>query len=199
MTSAINYLSINENFPVAGEDNDTQVFRDNFDTIKTSLRVAKEEISDLQTNSANLSMDNDFNYNVIQNAVLQSVREKKLPIQDYVNEAGADWQNGSYQIFRVITNSTMTFENLPGDPNTPGTTAAANTVGKLTLELYSDGTSRTLTFLTPNGAVIKSNGFPGYASGAPALTLASSTNPTIVEIWRHSSNVIFMKYIGQFA
>ena len=31
--SDINYLNINENFPVAGEDNDTQVFRSNFNTI----------------------------------------------------------------------------------------------------------------------------------------------------------------------
>ena len=39
MASTINYLGINENFPVAGQDNDTQVFRDNFDTIKQALVV----------------------------------------------------------------------------------------------------------------------------------------------------------------
>ncbi len=48
MTSAINYAAINENFPVAGQDNDTQTFRDNFDSIKTALSTAKTEITDLQ-------------------------------------------------------------------------------------------------------------------------------------------------------
>ena len=48
MTSLINFAAINENFPVAGQDNDTQVFRDNFDTIKTNFSAAKTEIEDLQ-------------------------------------------------------------------------------------------------------------------------------------------------------
>ena len=60
--SNINYVSINENFPVAGQDNDTQVFRDNFDTIKTSLRYAKEELEvfqDSATGAARLNQSND--------------------------------------------------------------------------------------------------------------------------------------------
>jgi len=46
--SNINYLNIDENFPIAGQDNDTQVFRDNFDSIKQALRIAKEEIGVLE-------------------------------------------------------------------------------------------------------------------------------------------------------
>ena len=74
MASNINYLSINENFPVAGQDNDTQVFRDNFDTIKTSLRNASTEITSLQTDTAKLNLDNDFELKKIQRAVLQNNR-----------------------------------------------------------------------------------------------------------------------------
>jgi hypothetical protein len=62
VTSNINYLSINENFPVAGEDNDTQTFRDNFDTIKTSLRAGQEEITALQSDTAKLNDNNDFEF-----------------------------------------------------------------------------------------------------------------------------------------
>ena len=36
-------------FPVAGQDNDSQGFRDNFTTIKTGLQTAQSEISTLQT------------------------------------------------------------------------------------------------------------------------------------------------------
>lgn len=64
MPSNINYASINENFPVPGQDNDTQVFRDNFDTIKNSLSTAKTEVGDVLDNGARIDQDNDFNGNL---------------------------------------------------------------------------------------------------------------------------------------
>ena len=60
MTSNINFIGINEDFPIAGQDNDTQTFRDNFNTIKTSLQSAKEEITELQDTSARLDLNNDL-------------------------------------------------------------------------------------------------------------------------------------------
>lgn len=199
MTSAINYLSINENFPVAGQDNDTQVFRDNFDTIKTSLRVAKEEVTDLQDNAARTDNDNDFYLNIIQNAVLQNNRDQKFDGGSVTaTPTTIDFQNGPYQIYTLGANVTFDFLNFPGDPvYTTETTPIG--VGKVTLELYSDGSSRSASFSTSGGTVIKSNGFPGYATGSPVITLTSSSNPIIVEIWRHSQEVIYMRYVGAFA
>jgi hypothetical protein len=145
--SNINYTRINENFPVAGQDNDTQVFRDNFDTIKTSLRVAQEEITALEdptTGAARLNRDNDFNKNVIQNAVLQNNIEKtttsiEVPIEGAtVNTATIDFENGHYQLFR-ITESTVIFDFL----NFPVTAG----VGKVTVEFTSsNGLLRTIIF-----------------------------------------------------
>lgn len=200
MTSAINYLSINENFPVAGQDNDTQVFRDNFDTIKTSLRVAKEEVTDLQDNAARLDNDNNFNLNIVQNALLQNNREQKFAGGAVTSSPTTiDFQNGSYQIYTIGASLSLDFLNFPGDPvyTTEDTPIG---MGKVTLELYSDGSSRTLGFTTSGGTVIKSNGFPGYSSGgSPTLTLTSATDPVLIEVWRHSQEVIFMRYIGAFA
>lgn len=199
MTSNINYLSINENFPVAGEDNDTQVFRDNFDTIKTSLRNAKEEITALQTNTAKTNLDNDFGLNKISNALLQNNRQQKW-------DGGAvtaspttiDFEQGSYQIYTVGANVTFDFLNFPGDPVFTAEPSPIG-MGKVTLELYSDGSSRTASFSTSGGTEIRSNGFPGYPSGNPVLTLTSSDNPVIIEVWRHSQELIFMRYVGQFS
>ena len=81
MTSNINYASINENFPVAGQDNDTQVFRDNFDTIKTSLRYAYEEITDLQDNVIRSDQTNEFNNNVISGAVFKIIEMHFLMVK----------------------------------------------------------------------------------------------------------------------
>ena len=61
MPSAIKYLTINENFPIAGEDNDSQVFRDNFTTIKNSFATAKTEIDDIQASLASFELSNNVN------------------------------------------------------------------------------------------------------------------------------------------
>ena len=60
MASNINYSSIDETYPIAGKDNDSQGFRDNFGFIKNSLTSAKSEIENLQNNTAKLNEDNSF-------------------------------------------------------------------------------------------------------------------------------------------
>jgi hypothetical protein len=198
MTSNINQLTINENFPIAGQDNDTQVFRDNFDSIKTNFRYAKEEIEALQNNTEGLVLSalaenkgSDYNNKIIYNAVLQNVLDRRV-------DAGAvtaspttiDFENGAYQIFRVGADLTFDFLNFPTNVN-PLLTAG---VGKVTLEIYGDGSTRTLTFVTSGGTVIKKN-----ASFPAPFTVSSSTDPVFVEVWQHSSNAIFLNYIGQFS
>jgi hypothetical protein len=51
MASNINPNTINITYPIAGQDNDTQGFRDNFSNIKNNFAVALTEISALQANS----------------------------------------------------------------------------------------------------------------------------------------------------
>ena len=175
--SNINFASINENFPVAGADNDTQVFRDNFDSIKTALSTAKTEITDIQDNVVRSDSANDLNGNVIQNAKFQNNTEVVLEGQVFdsgTNTFTLDFENGPYQIFS-ITNSSFTFDflNFPTD---------GSKNAKITVELYSvDGNPKTINFsLSGSGAdAIKKNGF------SLPITVTSQTNPTILEIWRH--------------
>lgn len=193
--SNINYISINENFPVAGQDNDTQVFRDNFDTIKQSLRIAGEEVTDLQDNVARTDLDNDFNNKLLQNAVLQNVKDIKLDggtIQTVTHDV--DFENGNYQIFRFNQNTSITFSNFPNDDSVPAS------VGKITLELYGDGQDRTLTFSTVGGTVIKKGpDFPSPFIVNSSFSSGGGGNPYIVEVWKHSSDRIFINYLGQFS
>jgi hypothetical protein len=49
MASNINPTNIDGNYPVAGQDNDSQGFRDNFTNIKNNLQFAKTELDDLQS------------------------------------------------------------------------------------------------------------------------------------------------------
>jgi hypothetical protein len=195
--SNINFTTINENFPVAGEDNDTQVFRDNFDSIKTALSTAKTEITDLEDNVSRRDQTNDFNGNVITNAELIFNTETVLNagiLPDTTATSTIDFENGNYQIF-TITASTFTFDflNFPTD---------GTKVGKVTVELYgNDSSSKSVNFsLSGSGATtVKSDGFPGYASGNPIITLASATDAVIIEIWRHTETTFFMKYVGTYS
>ena len=209
--SNINFQGINQNFPIAGQDNDTQTFRDNFDTIKTSLRVAKEEITALEdpaTGAARLNRDNDFNFKVIQRAVLQNSVEKvsvttpgEAGQQDPSAPIPIDYEQGSYHIISVKSNTiNFQFQNLPGDPqllDDPG-----GIVGKITLELYSfDGNPKSVTFATTDGTIIKrSADLPTTDSGVGFVTIDvdSQNDPIFIEVWRHSLGNIFIRYLGQF-
>ena len=75
MTSAISYASIDATYPVAGQDNNSQGFRDNFFYIKAGLETAYNEITVLQNKvvlksnlTANTPATNDFNGSKIINA-----------------------------------------------------------------------------------------------------------------------------------
>ena len=60
MSSQININSINVAYPVAGQDNDSQGFRDNFRSIAVALSTASSEITSLQLTTAKLNSTNDF-------------------------------------------------------------------------------------------------------------------------------------------
>ena len=193
MTSLINFAAINENFPVAGQDNDTQVFRDNFDTIKTNFSAAKTEIEDLQDNVARTDVDSDFNYNVATAVTLQDayLRKKDYGAAIVVGTQDVSFKQAMYHIIKFGTNCAIQFTEFP--------VAAVDVtglgqMGKATLELYGDGTARTITFtLTGSTVLKKSLGFPG------SLTVTSATNPVIIEVWQHSEAIIFLNYLGVYS
>jgi hypothetical protein len=193
LTSLINFAAINENFPVAGQDNDTQVFRDNFDTIKTNFSTAKTEITDLQDNVARTDGDNDFLYNIVGSLTLQDayLRKKDYGAAIVAGTQDISFKQAMYHVVKFGANTSLSFSEFP--------TAAVDItglgqIGKATLELYGDGTARTVTFNTSGGTVIKkSPGFPG------SVTVTSATNPVIIEVWQHSATVIFLNYLGEYA
>jgi hypothetical protein len=202
VTSQIIFSSINENFPVPGQDNDTQVFRDNFGVIKTSLEDAQTEISDLQnftaklTDTAGGTVTNDFALSTISNAILTTTREEKWDYGDVtINDTTISFENGHYQILKVVgTNLNLVFADFPADPGLSGIRQTEG-VGRIRLEIYADNTIRTITFNQPFGATVKKSGFPGAI-----FTHSSSINPVILEVWRYKSSTdnIYVRYLGQF-
>lgn len=193
MASNINYVSINEKFPVAGEDNDTQVFRDNFDTIKGSLQAAKTEITDLQTSTAKLNAENDFDNNVVLKAVFQNTTDKLFDAGILSADFSVDYENGPYQVLRIGPGAgNLSFLNFP--ENIEGD-LLPDRVGRVVLELYSsDGASREVTLVASGGSTVKKGSdFP------TTLTVSSTSNPVVIEVWRHSTEIIFANLIADYS
>ena len=87
MTSQIISETIDGAYPVAGIDNDTQGFRDNFSIIKTGIATAASEITQLQNSTAKLDEENDFNGTTIADANLALTTEKYFKLVPGNNRA----------------------------------------------------------------------------------------------------------------
>jgi hypothetical protein len=195
--------NINDLFPYPGEDNDTQTFRDNFNTIKVGLKAAHTDLHDLYTNTARTdSQLTDFGNNTIKNVILSAVKET---VYDYktvqTTDIAVDLNNGLYQVAKVGNDIGITFTNFPNDTN-------AAKVGKVRLELTSSVASGStedkgplVTFRSTNGVSIKyGTGFPtaNDSTLTPHLRLFSTNEPVILEIWQYSST-IYIRYLGTFS
>lgn len=81
MPSNINPTNIDGNYPVAGQDNDSQGFRDNFTNIRNNFQFARSEINDLQNKVLLKSaltggtLANDMNNAVIYRAQIKAQSE----------------------------------------------------------------------------------------------------------------------------
>lgn len=79
MTSQVNPDNIDGTYPVAGQDNDSQGFRDNFTNIRNNFSYIKQEVEDLQSKSiliaplSNTTLNNDMLYAKLVHPQLSSV------------------------------------------------------------------------------------------------------------------------------
>ena len=119
--SNINPNNIDGTFPVAGQDNSSQGFRDNFTNIRNNFSYAQNEINDLQSKAITTSaltgatLTNNMSYNVLQNAQLFS------PSYTFVNLGTAassstiafDFSHGSAQKVTTSSSHTVSFSGWP--------------------------------------------------------------------------------------
>jgi hypothetical protein len=130
--SSINPNNINGSYPIAGQDNDSQGFRDNFTNVKNNLTFAKTEIEDLQTNAilktglAGTTLNNEMNYAQIKGAQLIKTVET---IKDWATQTSVEisFADGHYQ--KVTTGGPFTISAFTGWPT-------SQLYAKLRLEIY---------------------------------------------------------------
>ena len=159
--SIINPNSINGGFPVFGQDNPTQGFRDNFTNIKNNFVAAKAELEDIQgkvvVKSALLGgvVDNDMDGVTITNAQLKAYTQTFLGLGQQFGDVTVNFEAGNFQYMETGNDITLTIENWPSDT----TTAAAYATLRLWFQVSATlGTPHTITFppeVNINSASIK--------------------------------------------
>ncbi len=92
MTSLVNPSNINGNFPIAGQDNDSQGFRDNFTNIRNNFTFIKSEIEDLQAKAVLKSaligstLNNDFQGSKVKNLQISNLTETVVDLGQFSQE-----------------------------------------------------------------------------------------------------------------
>lgn len=117
--SQVDASPINTNFPVAGQSNPSQGFRDNFSFIKTALQRTGVELSELRNLAITKAaipgdqLTNDVNYNKIFRAQLQSFSQSFNDIGTTGLSTVIDFNNGNFQ--KITTSGTLeiTLANFP--------------------------------------------------------------------------------------
>jgi len=205
MASNIVVTNIDENYPVAGQDNDSQGFRDNFQNIKAAIDTAKGEITALQNTSPQLTNNNNFNSNTISNAVLQDVSEKApATINISAQNDTINFEDGS---FRRIS---LTIDGDVDDPSNLVTFTGfgpTDTASKIRIEArIPDGSPiRYLKFTIPTGRIYsRTDVVPSlYNTTHKNYKLENPLFRYIFDVWGYNINngipqEIYVDFIGTF-
>lgn len=138
--SNINPNNINGSYPVAGVDNDSQGFRDNFTNIKNNFAYAQSEIDDLQSKAivksalSGTTLNNNMGGTLLSSAQIQDFRETEYDNGIISTNVTIDHSRGHVHKIQTNGSVTLAFSNFP----------AAGTVGRIRLRLYVASSSHSL-------------------------------------------------------
>jgi filamentous hemagglutinin len=166
MTSSINPLNIDSNYPVAGVPNNTQGFRDNFTNIQSNFQFAADEITELQTKSilkaalTGSTLDNNMSDNLIYAAL---IRDFSGSISTNTATSGAvtiDYSAAHYHVLNPNGSMTLSFTNLP----------TSGTLGMWRIRFVVTNVAYTITF--PAAVSVGTTGVQGLSGSI--LTFAQT-------------------------
>ncbi len=182
---------IDASFPVAGVDNESQGFRDNFSAIVDSLTQAETDITALETTSLNKTDEiSDLSGNQILDAELCGVTAKSYSSASLVANQNIGFLNGHYQVFPINADVVLNLADWPDAGR--AATIRVHLVG-------TSSTERTIDFTVDGGGDIYYDDTWLAMAGAPTITVDDGTTAHLVEFWSYDggSNV-YAKYLGTF-
>ena len=180
--------NINESFPVPGQDNDSQGFRDNFNNTKLAFNETSIEISDLQSKvllkqqlGGTAAVDNDLNNSTINNGSYTNFFGIANPGGSVSTGQDINVDTASIHTFQLTTSINFTFKNWPE--------SGKYGIVRVHFKGPAGADATPGLFTAGGGDIIKSFGFPSnfavslskttsgsQASGQPQLVLNNSTD-----------------------
>ena len=197
MASNIVPDTIDDAYPVAGQDNDSQGFRDNFNIIKTNFTYAKSEIETLQDNTAKTNADNVFFENTLSRftSLKQSLKHAAISVNGDFDPFPLSC--GSAQHFELtveLDNRTVTITDWPTNDE----------YTEITMHCKGDGVNNWV--LTFTGQY--STGLPSTMrvedttefGGAAQIALSTTTTTTqVVKAFSYDNGeTIYLQHMGTF-
>ena len=168
MTSAINPNNIDGAYPVAGQDNNSQGFRDNFTNTATNFQYAADEISDLQAKAVlksalvGTTLDNNMGGSVLSNAQLQDMSETVVSLGTVAGSTTINYALGSVQTLTTNGAVTLAFSNFP----------PAATAGTVRVQVTVANVIHTLIF--PAAVTVNARGIQGLNTSTGVISFAAT-------------------------
>jgi hypothetical protein len=169
MASDINPDTINSSYPVAGQDNSTQGFRDNFTAIKTNFAYAEGEINDLQSKVllksalAGEPLNNNLNDSLLYAARVQDFSWTKITTASNIGPITLNYGSGHYQSLGTLAGSvSLNVINWP----------TVGSWGWLRFQVIIDNINHSVTL--PTGTTVNSTGVQGYDASTRIISFAAT-------------------------
>lgn len=173
MTSSINPNNIDGAYPVAGQDNNSQGFRDNFTNTRTNFAYAAAEITDLQNKAVlkaaltGTTLNNDMGGSILSNFQGQNISQTVVNLGTLSGDVGINYTAGSYQTVTTNGSISLAFTNF----------TAAGTADYVVVQITVSNVADTVTFPSAVGSGASATseiGIQGLNTGTNTITYAAT-------------------------
>jgi hypothetical protein len=196
----ISTTDLDTEFPVPGQDNDSQGFRDNFTVINDNFGSTKARLEDLETYTVRNEANNTFlplntgGTARLVNPTLQNQTEVKYDIGNVDTNATIKFSGeeaGNYQTIILGGNTELTIDatSVPD----------SGYYGKIILDISASGSTYNLTW--DNSLTIKfdDEGEDFWNRDTTGESTIVPGSNYIIELWTYQgSTTYFAKYVGSF-
>jgi hypothetical protein len=166
MSSNINPNNIDGTYPIAGQDNNSQGFRDNFTQTKVNFQYAADEINDLQNKAVlkaaltGTTLDNNMNDALLYAALIQDFSAVKIAPSPISGTLTLNYASAHYQSYSSASagSVTLAFNNFP----------PSGSYGYMKLQITITNVAHTLTL--PAAVSVGLTGIQGISPGTSGVS-----------------------------
>jgi len=168
MTSNINPNNIDGTYPVAGQDNNSQGFRDNFTNTKTNFQYAADEITNLQNNVilkaalTGTTLDNNMGGSLVFNGTVADFGLTRVAIGTVSGSQTINYALGHFHTLSTGGSVSLGFSNFP----------PAGITGIVFVQVTVTNVAHTLTL--PSSVTTNIAGIQGVNAATNVITFAAT-------------------------